>query len=634
VSRSLFGNWINFNFFKNLGMAWKLAVVPALAVLALLAVYGITTTNLNTYQAKVDQAAAAESIIKDLKAAQVAEERYLKGQDEAAIKEVQSRLEKVKSRARKTKATLNEAKDRQRMDSIIQAAGKFAAGFRQTVELTRASEKLRGQMLEAARIIEEKSQALAEGQGAELAELIRSGGAQNEIRSKQSEAKSAWLMTVRLKEARLKEKNYIQRDSEQDLKEAKALIDKVRAMAGDLERALDEPADKKLMADIRAASQDYKQGLDKFAERREAKQDEVARMSAIAADLAKKATTLAEAQQKERSMVRAGLESTVLGVNLAAMALTALVAFVLTRLILGPIRSVSEAVQHIQRNKDFTHRAEAEGNDEINQMAAAVNDLVDHQAGILGEIQEQSTQVASASEELSSTAEEITQNARSSSQRVEQVSGSAQEVNNVVQDVANNISEVSDSASKSTEATKEGMSTVHTAAERINELKSSSDRVTEIMETIESIAKKTDLLALNAAIEAANAGEQGKGFAVVADEVRKLAEQTSEATSQVNDIVSELRNQSDSSVEAMQGVESKMGEVLEAIESTDQTANQIAAAAEELAATMSETTDNMGEITGNVEQVASSVTQVEQAAQQLGELANNLKGNVSQFRLK
>ncbi|HKL77225.1 MAG TPA: methyl-accepting chemotaxis protein, partial [Gammaproteobacteria bacterium] len=153
------------------------------------------------------------------------------------------------------------------------------------------------------------------------------------------------------------------------------------------------------------------------------------------------------------------------------------------------------------------------------------------------------------------------------------------------------------------------------------------------METIENIAKQTDLLALNAAIEAANAGEHGKGFAVVADEVRKLAEQTSSATSQVNSIVSELRQQSDSSVEAMQGVESQMGQVLEMIESTDQTANQIAASAEELAATMGETTDNMGEITGNVEQVASSVTQVESAAQQLGELAHNLRATTNEFKL-
>jgi methyl-accepting chemotaxis protein len=260
--------------------------------------------------------------------------------------------------------------------------------------------------------------------------------------------------------------------------------------------------------------------------------------------------------------------------------------------------------------------------------------MLGHQCGLLAGVQEQAAQVAASSEELTATADEISRNAQTSSQRVEEVSGSAKEVNNVVQEVAENINQVSTTASEATRITRQGIDTVEDASGKLHGLKQASDRVEEIMETIQAIAKKTDLLALNAAIEAANAGEHGKGFAVVADEVRKLAEQTASATYQVNEIISELQDQSDASVGAMGEVQERMGRILSHIQQNDETANRIAASAEELAATMNETTESMGHISENVEQVTGSVGQIEGAAQQLGELATSLRAKVDQFRIR
>lgn len=131
---------------------------------------------------------------------------------------------------------------------------------------------------------------------------------------------------------------------------------------------------------------------------------------------------------------------------------------------------------------------------------------------------------------------------------------------NNVNSATQSLKEMSNKTHEYVNTSDEGLSKITNAMERvetevisshesIRQLINSSNEISGIVEFINSVTSQTNLLALNAAIEAARAGEAGRGFAVVAEQIRKLANDSSEATSRIVEILGNIKKDIQSTTE-------------------------------------------------------------------------------------
>ena len=146
-----------------------------------------------------------------------------------------------------------------------------------------------------------------------------------------------------------------------------------------------------------------------------------------------------------------------------------------------------------------------------------------------------------------------------------QMRNSAQAMTQIAQELNQSVSEIGQQVANSS------LMMHHAAreAERTNEvmkkLAAAADKVGEVVDMIQEIARKTNLLALNATIEAARAGEAGKAFAVVAGQVRGLADQTEGATEDISQQIAVMQSVTSDAVAVIKGIGETVTEMNDAM---------------------------------------------------------------------
>jgi len=154
---------------------------------------------------------------------------------------------------------------------------------------------------------------------------------------------------------------------------------------------------------------------------------------------------------------------------------------------------------------------------------------------------------------------------------------------------------------------------------------SQKSKTTEtVIDAINGISSQINLLALNAAIEAARAGTAGRGFSVVADEVRKLAQNTSEKSKEISDILTSLI--SDTNIATSQMEESResvfvIQDVLKKVSELNQSVYQ---ETELLVQTNDTVYQNNNEIINRVNLMNKSVIETSQRMEEISAVTNNI----------
>jgi methyl-accepting chemotaxis protein len=342
-----------------------------------------------------------------------------------------------------------------------------------------------------------------------------------------------------------------------------------------------------------------------------------------------------EARRLARESAAASLfgKSLVLALGIGALGTGALLAWLLTRDIVGPLRQAAALAEQVARG-DLRPVIRHRRGDEIGRLFDALNGMTGGVSATVSQVLEGAQEIDAASSDIADGNHDLSRRTERQASALRQTVGTMEALseaiarNNASARAANRLAQsASQVATRSAQA-------VGQVVARMGAIKASADRIVDITGLIDSIAFQTNILALNAAVEAARAGSEGRGFAVVAAEVRNLAQHSATAAREIKKLIGESREEIAAGTDIAGTAGETMRAVLAHVHDVASLLDTIDTASAEQASGVAQVTRAIGEMDESTRQNAAMVEQAAAAAASMRRQAAELAALVATFRVR